>query len=261
VTGGETPGVVEVIAQAATGALAGLAGYASGDPTGSVAGATGPVLNSAVELALGRLRTMRAGNMQQLADEAAERAGLTVPELLEQLVADERRAQLLAGALEASARTALRGKVLALARVLANAVRERDVAVVDREALILRALADTEAPHVQVLHEMSLLRAIAGNVIGRTFGPTRPLSQPGLEHLLPTHADVLDPLLGTLAAHRAVVFKGLDRVGALRPGSVSPMSKQGWYVSKFGRLLLDYLDAAVDELGLEQPSSDVSDPT
>lgn len=247
----EKPAVVEVIAQAATGALAGLAGYAAHDPTGMVAGASAPVLSAAVETALARLRGMRAGRMQQLADDAAERAELSVPELLERLVDDDRHAQLLAAALEAAARTALRGKVLALARVLANVARERDVATVDREAVILRALADLEAPHVQVLHELGLMRTGDGTARGRA-GETLPKSMPVLENLLPTHVEVLEPLLGTLAAHRAAVYKTADRTLTRPP---TAMDRPGWYVTSFGYTLLDYLADAVDELGLDRPAT------
>jgi hypothetical protein len=58
---------------------------------------------------------------------------------------------LLFEMVEAATRTNLDEKIQLLGKVLANAASSTDAAVIDQQALLLKALAELKAPHVEIL--------------------------------------------------------------------------------------------------------------
>jgi hypothetical protein len=107
-------------------------------------------------------------------------------QLLEIALADPNRSRLLHAALQAAASTLDQEKIEALARCLANGVE--DVARVDEEALIVRALADLDPVHVRVLARLGTrgMRPkdvhwfLTGDIDARSFLEAADLSGPVL---------------------------------------------------------------------------------
>lgn len=82
---------------------------------------------------------------------AVERAEVEPDALIDQMTRDTRRLLLLRDALNGAAATALQSKARAMGQAIANGALTADDAKVDDEAFIVRALADLEGPHFQVL--------------------------------------------------------------------------------------------------------------
>lgn len=177
---------VEVAGQLAGASL----GVLLGGPAGGIIGAAAtPHLTDLVGAAWGELRGRRERNAVHVVAQAAEYVDTSADELLETALRDPDLSRLLHGALQTAAATLDEEKVEALARCLANGVD--DVARVDEEALVVRALADLEPAHVRVLAKLQrssmgkdgVHRFLSGDIDARTFLTAADLSGPVLSLL------------------------------------------------------------------------------
>ncbi len=115
---------------------------AGGDLVGAAATAGGLLVS------LGhRIDQLRAAQAEQVLEEAAGLLG-SRERLAELAGADRVRLELMARIVESAARTPLPDKIHALAKVLAQGVQDD---AVDDAIVIEAALADIEAPHLQLL--------------------------------------------------------------------------------------------------------------
>ena len=110
-------------------------------------------------------------------EETSRRLDRNADEVVQLATESPESAQLLADTLFAAARTVNENKIRALARALANGLRD-DEARPDEQQLIVAALAEVEAPHIKVLTrlgpERSLSRTQATGLSSR-IAPTRGL--------------------------------------------------------------------------------------
>lgn len=167
--------------------LGAAVGAAIGGPVGSVigAGATRP-LTDLVGKAWDELRGRREANAVRVVAKAADQTGTEPGHLLAIALADPDLSRLLNAALQAAAGTLDQEKVDALARCLANGVE--DMARVDQEALVVRALADLDPVHVRVLaraeggamKQRDVHRFLCGKIDVREFIDAADLSGPVL---------------------------------------------------------------------------------
>src|SRR4051812_27262783 len=207
----EPPRWLPAVIEATTSGLGGLAGYAIGSAPGAFVGnAAGPAAVAGLAGAIWLVQQQRIGRMDRVVAKMAAGLGIEVDQALNMLSQDERRAEMLGQALEAAARTTSESKIDMLARVLQVAASAGDTATVDRETLVLLALRDMEAPHIQVLERMSRSRwgqeAPRDNgVVVAAAWTARALAQE-----MPTHAEVIEPVLGVLASHRAIAAEEID---------------------------------------------------
>jgi hypothetical protein len=112
--------------------------------------------------------------------------------------------ELTARTLEAAMRTTLEAKVRVLGKVLAAGLD----GTVDEAQVLTAALADIEAPHVQVLAALRTradANAAAAEADRRNRGELLTMSRDDLLVELPGHRDVLDAVLRTLEGHYLVV--------------------------------------------------------
>lgn len=101
----------------------------------------------------------RLQQASEVIDEAATRLEIEPDELLARAESDPRAESLTAQAMIAGADAVLASKLRALAQVLANGLS--DDAKVDESLLMVRIIADIEAPHVQLLARMAVHRELA----------------------------------------------------------------------------------------------------
>jgi hypothetical protein len=173
----------EIAGQAAGAAV----GAVFGGPVGAIIGAAAtPPLTDLVGRAWNELRGRRETNAVQVVDHAAQHAHMGPDHLLDVALADPNLSRLLHAALQTAAATLDQEKIEALARCLANGVE--DVARVDEEALIVRALADLDPVHVRVLAKLATRRMkprdvqwfLTGDIDARRFLEAADLSGPVL---------------------------------------------------------------------------------
>jgi hypothetical protein len=130
-----------------------LVGLALGGPEGALAGAAlEPVLEQVVSEAL----TRRRERAQRALAVAASTASMTPEELLDRILRDERLLDLAAAVVAAASETMVEAKIRALGRALATGALAVDDAIVDEQRFLVDILADLEAPHVRVLHQLSI---------------------------------------------------------------------------------------------------------
>jgi len=177
-----------------------LVGLAIGGPAGAVVGAaTEPALEQLVSAALA-LRRRRGERAYEV---AADEAGMSPDELLRSILGDERLLDLAVAVVTAAAETALDAKINALGRALATGATAADDAVVDEQRLLVRILADLEAPHIRVLVQLARPHPRGRSVeVPRVGGETRPgWAVDDLEEALASARAILEPILRVLEAH------------------------------------------------------------
>ncbi|WP_406051349.1 hypothetical protein [Kribbella sp. NBC_00889] len=218
-------------------AVAGVAAAAVGialmpavGPVGSAmaAGALVPVFE---QLALRDRRA--AESAARAAERAAELAAKTPEELAEWAEASPRRLALLANVIEAAWRLASDEKTEALARVLADGVR--DDARLDVDPLFVAALREMDPAHVQTLR----LMADAGNPhdqpSGRPAGASQEWATEHLHEALPQLSEGMDYIVATL-----------ERIGCIARGVPRWDVPAWWSVTEFGHATLRFLRTAPD---------------
>jgi hypothetical protein len=141
----------ELAAEAVGAALGTVRGWAMGGPAGAVAGAAAtPYAVEVARRAFGEAIALRYQTMASFLAQTADRLEIPTGDVVSVAATSVERRALLADGLEASARTVSERKVAALAKAVANGLGS-DRAHVDAEAMIVRALADLEEPHIKVL--------------------------------------------------------------------------------------------------------------
>jgi hypothetical protein len=163
---------------------------------------------------------------------SCDESGLEPETLGERLARDEPALSLTAETVEAAIRTAVPEKIGALGRVLANAAH--DNAKVDAERLVVRALAQIEAPHIGLLDLLAgepPAKVVQGHE-ARALGWT----PDEIADRLPGHTGVLDPLLVALQSSGLI-----EAVGSVTTWDGSPFADQQWTATTFGRLCLQRL--------------------
>ena len=146
---------VEVVAATAGTGVGALLG---GTPGAMVGAAMQPLLARALQRAGAEIGLLRRQSAAQVLDDASRRLGRRPDDVVELATRSPQSAQLLAEALFAAARTVNEQKVRALARALANGLRD-DEARPDEEQLVVAALGEVEAPHIKVLTHLGPERA------------------------------------------------------------------------------------------------------
>jgi hypothetical protein len=111
-----------------------------------------PYLQTSAEAALESIRDLRARNVGQLLEEAADSSGRPVPDLIQAIASHEPSIQALAAAIESAARTSTRQKIRALGLSVARIANEPSA--INSEELWIRIFAQIEAPHLLVLTKL-----------------------------------------------------------------------------------------------------------
>jgi hypothetical protein len=117
-----------------------------------------PLLARALQRAGAEIGISRRQSAAKVLDDASRRLGRSPDDVVELATRSPHSAQLLAEALFAAARTINEQKIRALARALANGLRD-DEARPDEEQLVVAALGEVEAPHIKVLTHLGPERA------------------------------------------------------------------------------------------------------
>jgi hypothetical protein len=229
----ETPGSVLAAKVVAHGIGAGV-GLLIGGPPGAVVGA---MMTPPLEVILRRGDRRMWENMTRVLDEAADAADMAPDEIADLIDRDDRYLTLSAAAVQAAQTTLNDQKVAALARVLADGLR--DDARLDVSWLIVQALADLESPHVRVLHLMATELCppddwARDGMVSRDLRPPKPGTwrEKALQERLPQLGVGLLPVMATLDRH-ALVFGGALAAAA---------DDRAWVLLDFGRECLRYLD-------------------
>jgi hypothetical protein len=199
--------VVRVLA----GGGGGLVGFLVGGPVGAfLGGAASPAVESAVEEAWRK----RVGRSDLALRAAAASANEDVASLVERIGDDVQRQELLLRVLQAAGAGTLPSKIVALGRVLAAGLNDD---AVDESFILAGALAEMEAPHVQVLRILNMANGapVTGLPDLNWWLPDHILQR------LPGYSVVLPAVLQTLGRHGLVrnppqsawIGQGEDPVG------------------------------------------------
>jgi hypothetical protein len=141
------PGVAAVVSAGV--ALAPLAAYG---PIGAAFTAVlTPALATMIQRAVNELAQIRAGRGAKVLADAADRGGVSIEELFHRIGDDPVRLTLLSDAMQAASRTNIDSKIRVLGAALAAGALATDDALIDEQILLVAAIADLEAPHIQVL--------------------------------------------------------------------------------------------------------------
>jgi hypothetical protein len=266
-----TPLWERIAAVAAGGAGSAAAGLWLGPEASLLAG---PLAAEAMEAALERTRTLRQRNASLMLEEAARIAAtsdVSAVDLLEGLTSDPARMQLFAAALDAAARAIADAKLRMLGQALANGSLAQDDAQLNLELLIVRALADIEAPHLRVLDRMyprqkkdrywDAQTPVEGNArafsLEELYGNTRTAQISGWTGF-PELGEGLDSVLATLRAH-GLLEEGTSNVAEWirkreRSEVTSPFdapAPPGLKITALGcRVFERFLDAGAGETGI-----------
>jgi hypothetical protein len=161
--------------------------------------------------------------VSQMGTEAREEFG-NDEEFVDRLSEDERLLDMLVQAADASSRTPMESKRIAMGRVLAQAMK--DDAQIDYSAAMLRALSAVEAPHVRIL--------------ARLAQESRTQIGPGNE--------VPEPYLSQIVA------QGLVHTTEATVSPAPNIFAGAAYVTTFGHELLRWIRTAESEGGAESES-------
>ena len=174
--------------QVVAGFFAGLlAGY------GVAPGVIGAMFQPVVAQVLDALRSISRRRIKHSAEtllDAADAAGLPLPEFVSRATATDERHELTARVLLAAQDTARRDKRRALGRALAAGVM--DDARIDEELMFVRAMDDIDAWHIELLDHM------ASNAVPQ---PAPGWSARTAVEAVPIIADVVNAVLGALELH------------------------------------------------------------
>lgn len=207
-----------------------IAAIATGDAPGTTVAATAAPLLVQAAVAL-RARWAEKG--QRAIDVAADHMGVGVDIVLERSLTYEDRLELLARVIESSARSTFEEKIDALGRVLADGLQEDgDIA----EALVLaRALEVLDQPHVVVLDHLARNRLPPAELLDVRHIGVAGWQVPVIAEALPDLADVMEPLVATLAG-----------IGLLRDNTgvnyASQPGPEAWVITSPGLRCLFLLD-------------------
>jgi hypothetical protein len=185
---------------AIAGALGALAGTTAGGSLAAIVGAAGaaPLVVRALARFLEVAIPRKWSNAGAVLDVAAVTAERSAEQLVDDALADPKRTLLLAAAIDAATRTAMREKLAALGRAVAAGITATDDAEVDLEALVIAALHDIEIPHVEIVRMLG-----TEDTYGDRDRPHIPhaWSLYEIEKRQPRMGAALEPVLQTLVRH------------------------------------------------------------
>jgi hypothetical protein len=171
---------------------------------------------------------LAAENAARAAELGAELAGTSPEGLASWAESSPRHLALLANVVEAAWRLAEEEKTVALARLLADGVR--DDARIDIDRLYVAAIREFEPAHVRVLRHMALEANPHDQPSGRSEGVPQEWATEHVREALPYFAEGLDYLLATL-----------ERSGCIAKGASRYSVPPWWVVTPFGDGLLKFL--------------------
>lgn len=219
-SGDERSEIAKKALASTTGAAIGLA---VAGPAGVVVGAVAPPLLEAV---LTRKNRLGVRNAEEFTSAVLSLTGIT-PEGLEDWCADEEtRVHLVVSAYRAAYWAAARQKILALARIVADAIA--DDAKLDMSQLLVDVLSELDPPHIRLLDSM-LHETPAEHPDGEKIAAGAWSEyQLGVSH--PGLANGILPLMARL-----------DRVGMVHAGVYASRLGRCWSLTPFGKVCCDYL--------------------
>lgn len=272
-------------------AVAAAVGGAVGGPGGALAAvALEPLLKHLVAESWREIGLLRQQSVGVMVQDAADRLEVPADDLIERAWATEERTQLLAEAMYQAAQTFNTGKIKALARAVANGLRD-DMARPDEERLIVSALASVEESHIKILLQLPGRRSrprvssvgIRQRITsgrGRTLGSLAEqagLTSESAEHVL---AELVRTGMAHLddgasaSRHDKLILELQEEVNKLqkllenptrrtsssnrpkpikKPGSTP---EPGYAITQFGRLCLEYLQDLDSETAEDEERED-----
>jgi hypothetical protein len=162
-----------------------------------------------------------ARNQRRVAAVAAsfsQESGLSVSDLISQSSQNARLADMIAGTLESSARTADERKLRALGRALHLGYTTGDDAALDVAEFMLNSIRDLEIPHIKVLDYL---------IRHSRRRRKEHVRLEELQRLFPTGIPIAYPSVKTLESHGLAVWT--------RQHSMDPAG--GWLVSEYAQFL------------------------
>jgi hypothetical protein len=209
------PSAALVISALGSGAAAAVS-YQLGGPGGAaIGGAAAPFLVALFQKSANELWADRAGRAAEALRSAGEAAGLDPDQLAERASQSARTRFLSDAAIQAAADTYWPPGVRALGRALAAGLIQAEDTIIDIPKMVLPAMTDMVAPHVQLLDLLVMCRWDGALLREGPVGVRR-IDAPGNEHLahikskwtagqmtaaLPSLAPVLGSVIGVLDRH------------------------------------------------------------
>jgi hypothetical protein len=243
----EADDVVEVGSDAAAAALGAVIGLPMG-PIGSVVGAAaGPGLARGLRALGDHYVSRRRVRAERLIKLAARLAGIEPDVLVRRLCGSPELEDLFVRTFRAAAEDSAERKLVALARSLSASVAG-GTSQIERETLFVRAIAELDEVHIDVLDQFTWTSNALGLGDGSSeFDTSLPALNSAQVHMaMPELEDIIDSILATLV-RQGLLSYSTPTLPAFGGG---PSISQ-WALSPFGRLVLDRL-AVIREV-LETP--------
>jgi hypothetical protein len=198
----------------------------AGPVPATIIGGTGPALKLAYRV-LSRARERREGRVARTMEHAAEILDVGLDIFEERATAYDDRLELLARVLEAAARTPLEAKVTALARVLAEGLREGGST--DEAIIFAAALENIEAAHVFLLHHLAIHPLPPNELRGKSEETQRGWDRAQLSEVIPELVPILDGLLAVLTGQgliRTQADSTWAGVAAMAQYAITPLGRR-----------------------------------
>ena len=231
--------VASTAPDAATAAGAAALAIAAG-PGGAIAGAAAaPVVSRVLMQLAGALGARRDARVVGVIARAAQLAGLEPAVLVQRLQASPEQEELLVRTMQAAADAAAEERLVMLATSLGHAATGTPLDA-GREALFVRAIAELELLHVQLLERFTW----SANALGLGDGaspefdtPIQRLNEKVLERVLPELGVTTAPLLSALVRHGLLAYSTPSVATYGGGGSLPPV----WELTAFGAAFLERL--------------------
>ena len=134
---------------------AAVAGFAIGGPIGAIVGGmSAPYRVEMAQRSWEEIAAIRGDDVVGLVGQASARLGVDAEESHEAAMSSTEGRSIFADSVQSAAETLDRRKVAGLAKALANGLMN-DQAAIDESLIMVRAIADLEAPHVTLLGKLS----------------------------------------------------------------------------------------------------------
>jgi hypothetical protein len=203
-------------------------------PLGPVIGAAAsPPIDEAVRRCLQILGDRVAARPSHVIQTAAERAGITVPELSQRLLAVPGGEDLLLKTIRAATDVAQDEKLIALSQSLASAVSESSP--ITFESQLVGVIGDLDESHFVVLDYLLTSANDLGFSKSELTDPVKTLNMVQLKMFAPQHiVELAEPIFAGLERHGLV--NGLVFTGGIGGGARSP---DHWEITTFGEAVVE----------------------
>jgi hypothetical protein len=248
----EVPAEASPIVTALVSSVMAAIGAAHGVDGVALTTALTPAAINLMQSAANEWRRQGAQKVSQVLYSAAEHAEVDVEELLRKIGDNPILLNLLNETVQAAVRTNLENKIGLLGRALADGILSSDDALIDEQALIVAAVADLEAPHLQVLkviadgtERVGPLQAHAGGISEQRIARSRP----GLEGFGGT--SLLQPILRVLDRNGLIY---MTQSGEVWDENIADdirldAGSNEWAATRFAQALLLTLETESDVTG------------